>query len=97
MNLRAAAIHVAVSVTIGGVLAAFTPAKWIAASLWISAAMYINGSIAVAEDARPGGFDNPDGSDTPSYAKGWGATRFALQSLMITIAIASLGLWVQFM
>ena len=84
-------------VTIGGVLAAFTPAQWIAASLWISAAMFINGSIAVVEDARPGGFDNLDGSDTPSYAKGWGATRFALQSLAITIAIAGLRLWVQFM
>ena len=83
-------------VTIGGVLAAFTPAQWIAASLWISAAMFINGSIAVVEDARPRRFDNPDGSDTPSYAKGPGATRFALQSMAITIAIAGLGLWVQF-
>jgi hypothetical protein len=97
MNFRPAAIHVAVCAAVGGVLAAFTPARWIAASLWISAAMFINGSLAILEDARPGGFDNPDGSETPSYAKGWGATRFALQSLVIAVAIAGLGLWVQFM
>jgi hypothetical protein len=96
MDLRAAAIHVVVCAAVGGAIAAFTPAKWLAASLWVSAAMYINGSLAYAEDAVPGGFDNPDGSTPPTYAKGRGATKFALQSLLVTLGLAGLGFWVQF-
>ena len=97
MNLRAAAVHVAVCLAVGGLVAAFTPAKWLAASLWASAALYINGSLATVEDARPGGFDNPDGSATPSFAKGVSATRYALQSLAVTLGLAALGLYIQFM
>jgi hypothetical protein len=96
MDFRAAAIHIAVCVAVGGLLAAFTPAKWLAASFWVSAALYINGASAQVEDARPGGFDNPDGSETPSFAKGLGATKFALQSLAITIGLAALGFYNQF-
>ena len=81
---------------IGGLLAGFTPAKWLAASLWVSAAMFINGSLAMVEDARLGGFDNPDGSETPEFAKGLGATKFALRSLGITLALAGLGFYLQF-
>ena len=96
MGVRATVTHVVVAVTIGGLIATFSPAKWLAASLWVSAAMFINGSIAMVEDARPGGFNNPDGSDTPSIAKGLGATKFALQSLAITAVLAGLGFFVQF-
>ena len=96
MNRKAAAIHIAICVAIGGLVAAFTPAKWFAASLWVSSAMFINGSLAMVEDARPGGFDNPDGSEAPKFPKGIGATNFALQSLGITVALAGLGLYVQF-
>jgi hypothetical protein len=97
MHIRAAAIHIAVAAVIGALVAMFTPARWLAASLWVSAAMFINGSLAVVEDARPGGFDNPDGSETPPFAKSPAATRFALQSLAITLALAGLGFVVQFM
>jgi hypothetical protein len=96
MDKRAAIIHVVVCIVIGGLIAAFTPAKWLAASLWVSAAMYINGSIAVVEDAQPGGFDNPDGAATSPLTKGWSSTWFALRSLAVTIALAALGLYVQF-
>ena len=96
MNIRMAVLHLAICVVIGAVLAALTPAKWLAASLWVSAAMFINGSLAAVEDALPGGFDNPSGADTPSFAKGFGATKFALQSLVITAALAGLGFLVQF-
>ena len=96
MDLRLAVVHVVVSVIIGCVIAAFTPAKWLAASLWVSAAMYTNGSLAFIEDAQPGGFENPDGSTPPPYARGWGATKFALQSVLVTLTLAGLGFWVQF-
>ena len=35
--------------------------------------MFINGSLALYEDARPGGFDNPGGSITPPFARGMGS------------------------
>jgi hypothetical protein len=97
MNIRATIIHIAVCVSIGGLIAAFTPAKWLAVSFWVSAAMFINGSLAVVEDARPGGFDNPDGSATPPFARGWGAIRYALQSLAITAVLVAVGFYFQFM
>ena len=50
----------------------------------------------MVEDARPGGFDNPDGTQTPEFAKGVGATKFALQSLAITVALVALGFYFQF-
>lgn len=96
MNLRASAVHVAACLVVGGLVAAFTPAKWLAAAFWVSAALFFNGSMAAVEDAVPGGFDNPDGSATPSLAKGFGAIRFTLVSLAITAVLACLGFYVQF-
>ena len=96
MNARAAVIHVAVAVAIGALVAALTPARWLAASLWVSAAMFINGSLAVVEDAQPGGFDNPHGSEALPVAKGASGTRVALQSVAIAVALAGLGFVVQF-
>jgi hypothetical protein len=96
MDRKAAVIHIAICVVVGGLVAAFTPAKWFAASLWVSAAMFINGSLATVEDARPGGFNNPDGSETPEFSKGIGATIYALRSLGITLALAGLGFYIQF-
>jgi len=77
-------------------VAAFSPIKWLAAALWVSAAMFITGSLATVEDALPGGFDNPDGSETPEYAKGIGATKYALRLVGVTLALAGLGFYVQF-
>ena len=50
----------------------------------------------MVEDARAGGFDNPDGSQTPEFEKGIGATKFVLQSLAITVALAAMGFYFQF-
>ena len=96
MNLRATGIHVVCCLLIGGLASAFTPAKWLAVALWVSAAMVLNGSIATVEDARAGGFDNPDGSETFSEARGSSASWFALKTFAIVIALASLGLYIQF-
>jgi hypothetical protein len=96
MNFRVTAIHVAVCLAIGGLLAALTPAKWLAASFWVSAVLYINGSLAQLEDARPGGFDNPDGVEIPPFEEGLSAKKFALQSLAITVVLAALGCYIQF-
>jgi len=87
--------HIAIALTIGGVIAYFTDAKWLAASFWVSAAMYINGSLAVYEDALPGGFDNPDGGDMPPFTQGFGAAKFWLSFLAATIALATAGFAIQ--
>ncbi len=95
MNRSVFAIHVLICLVIGGLIAYFTSAKWLAAAFWVSASLYINGSIAYVEDGQPGGFDNPDGKDTPEYAKGLGASIFALKSLAVTLALASVGVLIQ--
>jgi len=92
---KALAAHIVVALLVGGATAYFTDAKWLAASFWVSAAMFINGSIASVEDARPGGFNNPDGTDTPDFAKGWGATKYALSSLAIFAGLVAAGFIVQ--
>ena len=93
MNFRAAAIHIAVAAAIGALIATFSSAKWLAASLWTSAAMFINGALATVEDAQPGGFSNPDGL---ASSEGLGTGKFALQAFAITLALAGLGFLVQF-
>lgn len=92
---KALAAHIVVALLVGGAIAYFTDAKWLAASFWVSAAMFINGSIASVEDARPGGFNNPDGTDTPDFAKGWGATKYAISSLAIFAGLVAAGFIVQ--
>jgi hypothetical protein len=96
MDARASVINVVICITLGGLIAALTPAKWIAASLWVFAALFINGSIAFWEDARPGGFENPDGTHTPAFAKGVGAVKFWAVSLLISLGAIAMGLYVQF-
>ena len=81
---------------LGGVLSYFTAIKWLAASLFVFATLFINGSIAFYEDARPGGFDNPDGTATPDFAKGVGAVRYWLFSFGVTALATIAGFIVQF-
>ena len=95
MDKKALIWHIGISLIVGGVISYFTDAKWLAAAFWVSAAMYINGSIAYVEDGLPGGFDNPDGTDTPGYSKGWGASKFAVSSLAITVVLVGIGFFIQ--
>ena len=46
--------------------------RWSGLSFWatvviLAAAWLVNGVVAVVEDDVPGGFNNPDGTSTPSY------------------------------
>jgi len=90
--MRPAFIHIAVVIAIGALVAAFTPARWIAASLWASAALMINGAIATVEDARPGEFDNAVGIGPIS-----GANALAFKCAVVALALAGLGFAVQFL
>jgi len=87
--------HIGICLIVGAVIALSTPANWLAASFWVSAALYINGSLAFYEDAIPGGFENPDGANTPDFAKGVGALKHAVFTLAITVALATIGFLIQ--
>lgn len=91
MSLRAAAITIAICTSVGGLIAYFTTAKWLAATLWVFAALFANGTIAVIEDARPGGFDNPDGLEPSPFSY-----RFLLGSLLVVCAALAGGAYIQF-
>jgi hypothetical protein len=91
MEMRPALVHIALATAIGGLICAFTPARWLAASLWVSAAMLVTGAVATVEDMSPGGFDNPAGSNT---RKGAGVT--ALKCVAAAFALVGLGFAVQF-
>ena len=95
MDKKALLWHILICLIVGGAISYFTAAKWLAAAFWVSAALFIYGSLAYVEDGAPGGYDNPDGTDTPDYAKGSGASLYALKSLAITIILASTGLFIQ--
>lgn len=86
MEIRPALFHVAVAVIVGGAIAFFSPARWLAASLWVSAAMLVNGAIATAEDAQP---------DCVDANSGWGA--LAARCAFAALAVGSLGFAAQFL
>ena len=91
MNVRATAIGIAICTVIGGLIAYFSSAKWLAATLWVFAAMFANGTIAVIEDAQPGGFDNSDGLEPRPFGY-----KFLLGSLLVVCAAVIGGAYVQF-
>lgn len=91
MNLRATAIHFAICATVGGLISHFTEAKWLAATLWVFAALFVNWTITVIEDARPGGFDNPNGIEPRPFNY-----RFLLGSLLVACAALAGGAYIQF-
>jgi hypothetical protein len=96
MDIRSLVIHILVCIGIAGILAYFTELKWLAGAFLVSAVLFINGSIAYVEDGKPGGFDNPDGNETPEYAEGTGATLFAVKSFCVFVILLSIGLYIQF-
>jgi len=59
----------------------------------VAVAVLINGFVATLEDDLPGGFNNPDGSDTPGYAL---AARWALRiigAIVLLLCVAALALF----
>ena len=62
---------------------------WIAFAIVVSA-MLLNGLAATLEDDLPGGFNNPDGTETPPYVAKvrWTARVIAIVALLLS-AVAS--------
>ena len=97
MSTKHTLAHAGFSAAIATPVAYFTDLKWLAAVFLVSAALFLTGTVAVYEDALPGGFDNPDGKDTPAFTRGTGAIRYWLSSVAITAALILAGLAAQFL
>jgi len=95
MNKNAIAINLLLCAALGGLISYFSSILWLTASLWVFAALFINGSIAFHEDAQPSGFNNPDGTAAPEFAKGWGAFKFLAISVSVSLVAFFLGRFLQ--
>ena len=47
----------------------------------------VNGIVAIVEDDRPGGFNNPDGSNTPRYMRYMGLMGRSFLALVIGVIV----------
>lgn len=63
------------------------------AFLVVAAAILINGWVATLEDDLPEGFNNPDGTHTPSYAVVTGWAIRGLGVLLVVLCLVALGLY----
>lgn len=70
-------------------LSAISSLKFWWAFLIVAGAIMINGWLATLEDDLPGGFNNPDGTNTPRYAA---ITGWIIRGLSIVLAIMCIGL-----
>lgn len=95
MNKKTTFISLGICVIAGGIFSYFTELKWLAGTLFVFSAIFINGSIAVYEDAKPGGFENPDGTDAPTFTKGMGAVRYWAISIGVSVLAVIAGACVQ--
>jgi len=63
------------------------------AFLIVAGAILINGWVATLEDDLPGGFNNPDGTQTPRYAVIVGWVVRTLGIILGIMVLAGLGLY----
>ena len=91
-----AAIGVVIFWCIVGVVAVML-SRWKEWNAWlvfglISIAILVNGLVATVEDQLPGGLNNPDGQNTPEYAKNFSrpSSRIIVGAfLLLLIALAA--------
>lgn len=95
MNKKIALIDLGICLVGGGILSYFIELKWLAGALFIFSALFINGSIAIYEDSRLSGFENPDGIDTPEFATSTGAVRYWAISIGVSALAVIAGACVQ--
>ena len=62
------------------------------AFLIVGVAIFINGWVATLEDDLPGGFNNPDGTQTPKSAVVTGWAIRGLGAVLALLCVAALGL-----
>ena len=72
-----------------GIVAYIWESKPAAAVAILLAAIFLNGIIATIEDDLPGGFNNPDGLVTPTYARivSWSIRAIAVIALVAVVVV----------
>ncbi len=86
-------IWLLVVATLATGISAISGLKFWWAFLIVAGAILINGWVATLEDDLPGGFNNPDGTQTPRYAV---ITGWVVRGLAVVLAICcfvALGLY----
>ena len=93
MDFKIAAISLAIVSAIAAAISYFSGLGYWLAFAIVAGAVLFNGFIATVEDDLPGGFNNPDGTDTPGYINvvTWLVRGFILLSLGLVVFI--LVLW----
>ncbi len=80
-------LPLAVIAAAAGVVSAWTSVSFWAVFVVGVAAVLANGFLATLEDDLPGGFNNPDGTSTPKYARVVsGVVRWLVASLCLVLA-----------
>ena len=96
MNFKAAVLSVLITSVVAGLVSYFSGmAYWPALGI-VLVAFLVNGFVATVEDDLPGGFNNPDGTDTPAYMSTvrWivrGIGLVALAIIVFVMVLWSLG------
>ena len=77
---------------------AFGLSRWASLNFWVMLAIVaggvlINGFVVTLEDDLPGGFNNPDGTQTPGYARITAKIVRGLFVVFVLLCIVVLGLW----
>lgn len=80
------------------IVVAFGLSRWAGLNFWImlaivAGAVLINGFVATLEDDLPGGFNNPDGTQTPRYARATGTIVRGISVVLGLLCIVVFGLW----
>jgi hypothetical protein len=93
VNFKLAAVFLVVVGAIAGVASFFLDAGYWFMFFIVTAALLVNGFIATVEDDLLGGFNNPDGTDTPRYISvvTWVVRATGLAALGLTVFM--LALW----
>ncbi len=93
MNLVIFGIGILLCLLLGILLSYFTVLNWLPASLLVFGALHLHAAMLTFVDARSDSNKHPE--QTPSIGHGKNALWFWLQNLLITLASAGLGAYLQ--
>ena len=94
-RLLPAAVMLSVNAVFAAVISAFTDASFWVVFILAALATLANGLLATVEDDLPGGFNNPDGTNTPRYVERLRGIVWRTVALFVLLLAAAFA-WVAF-
>ena len=90
--MRGFLIRFALVAAIAALAIAFAPSWsiWIVLAVITAGGIFINGLLATIEDDLPGGFNNPDGTQTPRYVLTVRTVLWAIASAIAVLVLSSI-------